>query len=63
MPGTTTGGKNAAITNKKKYGEDFYKKIGAKGGAKSRGGGFAAATPEQRSEWGRKGGLKSRKNK
>jgi len=63
MPATKEGRIKAAITNKKKYGEDFYKKIGAKGGAKSRGGGFAAATPEQRSEWGRKGGQRSRKNK
>ena len=40
MPGTKEGGKKAAITNKKKYGEDFYKINGAKGGRKSRGGGF-----------------------
>lgn len=60
MPGTQIGGKAAAETNKKKYGDDFYKKIGAKGGLKSRGGGFAAATPEQVREWGRKGGKISR---
>lgn len=60
MPGTTIGGKKAAETNKKVYGDDFFKKIGAKGGLKSRGGGFAAATPEQVREWGRKGGKISR---
>lgn len=60
MPGTITGGKKAAETNKKVYGEDFYKKIGAEGGKKSRNGGFAAATPEQVREWGRRGGLNSR---
>lgn len=63
MPATREGGIKAAETNKKRYGKDFYKRIGAIGGKISRDGGFAAATPEQRSEWGRKGGLKSRKNK
>lgn len=42
MPGTKTGGLKAAETNKKKYGDDFYKRIGAKGGGISRGGGFAS---------------------
>ncbi len=32
MPGTVSGGKHAAITNKLKYGPDFYSRIGAKGG-------------------------------
>ena len=36
MAGTVQGGKAAAITNKTKYGEDFYQKIGAKGGKKGR---------------------------
>lgn len=61
MPATREGGIKAALTNKKKYGEDFYKNIGKMGGLKSRGGGFAAATPEQVREWGRKGGRKSRR--
>ena len=30
----------AAATNKKKYGPDFYQKIGAKGGSNGRTGGF-----------------------
>ena len=36
MPGTKIGGQKAAITNKKKHGEGFYARIGAKGGSKSR---------------------------
>lgn len=42
MSGTQTGGERAAETNKKRYGENFYKRIGALGGKKSIGGGFAA---------------------
>lgn len=62
MPGTIVGGVKAAATNKKKWGKDFYKRIGALGGQKSKGGGFAA-NPELAREAGRRGGLKSRKNK
>lgn len=42
MAGNPTGGQRAAQTNKEKYGSDFYKKIGAKGGAKGHTGGFAS---------------------
>ena len=62
MPGTKPGGIKAAETNKKRYGNSFYVRIGAMGGKKSTGGGFAA-NPELAREAGRKGGLKSRKNK
>lgn len=62
MSGTNIGGVKAAATNKKKWGKDFYKRIGALGGQKSKGGGFAA-NPELAREAGRRGGLKSRKNK
>jgi uncharacterized protein len=41
MAGTVAGGLAAAETNKRKYGKDFYAKIGAKGGRKGRTGGFA----------------------
>lgn len=41
MAGTKAGGKAAAATNKQKYGEDFYGRIGAIGGTKSGSGGFA----------------------
>ena len=40
MAGTKKGGKAAAATNKKKYGADFYARIGAKGGKAGRTGGF-----------------------
>lgn len=62
MAGTFVGGKQAAETNKKLYGTDFYKKIGAMGGQKSRNEGFAAR-PELAREAGRKGGLTSRRGK
>lgn len=62
MPGTTNGGKKAAATNKKRYGKNFYVRIGAKGGRMSSSGGFAA-NPELAREAGRLGGLKSRKKK
>lgn len=42
MAGTRTGGLAAAATNIKKYGEDFYRYIGAIGGQKGRTGGFAS---------------------
>ena len=42
MAGTIDGGRAAAKTIKKKYGTDFYAKIGASGGRKSRNGGFAS---------------------
>lgn len=35
MAGTQAGGKKTAITNKDKYGTDFYRNIGRKGGSKS----------------------------
>lgn len=33
MAGTKQGGIRAAATNKKRYGKDFYKRIGSKGGS------------------------------
>lgn len=42
MAGTKQGGLNAAATNKRIHGEDFYVRIGALGGKKSRTGGFYA---------------------
>lgn len=35
MSGTKAGGRKAAETNKIKHGEDFYSRIGAKGGSRS----------------------------
>jgi len=62
MAGTPKGGARAAQTNKKKYGADFYAKIGAMGGRKGHTGGFYA-NRELAREAGRRGGLKSRRTK
>lgn len=62
MAGTLEGGKAAAATNKKKYGADFYAKIGAKGGRMGRTGGFAA-NKELARRAGAKGGRISRRPK
>lgn len=73
MSGTVVGGKNAAKTNKERYGQDFYREIGAKGGRLGRTGGFAARTycdctvifePHFKARCaGVKGGKKSKRNK
>lgn len=42
MPGTKAGGQKAAATNMKKYGSEFYKRIGSKGGQNGHTGGFAS---------------------
>lgn len=62
MSGTILGGLKCAATNKKKYGKDFYRNIGRKGGiSPKRQGprGFALMTPGQRREAGAKGGRNS----
>jgi len=43
MSGTKDGADAAVRTIKKKYGVDFYAKIGSAGGKNSRSGGFASA--------------------
>ncbi|MGW5074029.1 hypothetical protein [Rhodococcus sp. NPDC004095] len=64
MSGTKAGGLKAARKNKELHGEDFYKKIGAKGGATPTQipKGFAA-NPKLASFAGTKGGHKSRRGK
>ena len=42
MSGTIAGGVKAAKTNKEKYGDDFYRNIGRKGGNKNGLGGFGS---------------------
>lgn len=42
MAGTHNGGLKASQTNKIKYGNDFYRNIGKKGGKNGHTGGFAA---------------------
>lgn len=67
MSGTTEGGRKAAAANKARYGEDFYKRIAAKGGRAGHNGGFGSEkvgkdglTGRERSRIaGAKGGRKS----
>lgn len=69
MAGTAIGGAKAAQTNKKKYGNDFYKRIGQSGGKKGNTGGFASDVVgkdgltgrERASKVGVLGGKKSRR--
>lgn len=60
MSGTSDGGLKAAATNKERYGEDFYKRLGKSGGQSSFGGGFATDRNLAR-EAGRKGGKAPRR--
>lgn len=52
---TPEGGRKVANTLTTKYGPDYFKKLGARGGRNGKGGGFASMSPEKRSEIGRKG--------
>jgi general stress protein YciG len=61
MAGTSKGAKKAAERNIKLHGADFYARIGAMGGKKSRGGGFADRELARRA--GAIGGRKSRRGK
>ena len=72
MACTVSGGKNAAKTNRDRYGEDFYKRIGKIGGSKmGTSGGFGCAEYDENGLNGRdrariygaKGGRKSRRRK
>lgn len=60
MSGTKAGGLKAAKTNKERHGDDFYKRIGSKGGQNGHTGGFAA-NPELARTAGTKGGRISRR--
>lgn len=60
MSGTIEGGKKCAETNKRKYGKDWYRKIGAIGGKNGNTGGFAA-NPELARVAGAVGGRKSKR--
>ncbi len=62
MAGTKAGGQAAAATNKKKYGSDFYAKIGARGGKVGKTGGFYANRELARIA-GARGGRISRRTK
>jgi len=65
MAGTASGGRLAAEKNKKKYGADFYKKIGARGGQNGHKGGFAAGEEGRKraSYYGAIGGSISRRQR
>ena len=60
MPGTKIGGIKARETNIKKYGREFYRTIGSKGGQNGHTGGFAA-NPALARVAGAKGGKISRR--
>lgn len=60
MSGTKAGGMKAAATNKIRHGDDFYARIGKKGGHNGHTGGFAA-NPALARIAGAKGGKKSRR--
>lgn len=53
---TKAGAAKGAKTNKLKHGDDFFAKIGAKGGAKKVPKGFALMPLEKRRQAGQKGG-------
>ena len=67
--GTKEGAKKASITNRLRYGEDFYKKIGSIGGQRGVSGGFACLEkgadgltgPERARVLGAKGGRISKR--
>lgn len=60
MSGTKAGGMKAAKTNLERYGADFYKRIGHKGGQNGHTGGFAT-NPALARIAGAKGGRISRR--
>ncbi len=64
MAGTAKGGRQAALKNKKKYGSDFYSRIGRMGGQRGTTGGFAAGEEGRKraSIYGALGGSKSRRS-
>lgn len=69
MSGTKTGGQKAAEENKRKYGSDFYARIGRKGGRNGHTGGWASETVgkdgltgyERAKKYGAIGGAKSKR--
>lgn len=60
MSGTKIGGQKAAATNKAKYGDEFYRIIGSKGGQNGHTGGFTN-NPELAKRAGAIGGRVSRR--
>jgi len=62
MAGSVKGGKKAAVTNKERFGENFYSEIGKIGGKASNTGGFYN-NPELARRAGSIGGKKSKRTK
>lgn len=62
MSGTKDGGAKAAATNLRKYGDDYYQRIGQRGGRNGHTGGFAS-NPELARIAGAKGGRISKRGK
>lgn len=62
MAGTVAGGKQAAATNKQRYGMNFYVVIGGQGGKASTTGGFAQ-NRELAKMAGQRGGRASRRRR
>lgn len=60
MSGTKAGGLKATQTNRRKYGDDYYSRMGRKGGQMGHTGGFAA-NPALARIAGAKGGRISRR--
>lgn len=63
MTGTRAGGLKCAKTNKELYGDDYYSRLGKKGGKVTGLMKGFAANRELASKAGRKGGLISRRGK
>lgn len=65
MAGNRETGLAATKTMKQKYGDDYFVKLGAKGGSayKTKPHGFMTMSPEKRSAAGRKGGVISKRGK
>lgn len=63
MAGTQAGGRQAAETNRRLHGENFYREIGRKGGSNGTRGGFGAGESgrEQARKAGAIGGKKSKR--
>jgi hypothetical protein len=63
MSGTKAGGLKASQTNKRKYGDNWYERIGSIGGKANVPKGFALMSKAKRIEAGRKGGTISKRGK
>lgn len=61
MAGNQTGGLKASKTNRERYGQDYYKEMGRRGGMNGHKGGFAS-NPELARMAGAKGGRSSHRS-